>query len=150
MKDRTMAQSMTVVILLVLCLLANAQVDHTPLVYYRDATGHVTQNSKDTAKRLAQTARKAGQVKLWLTLDYPFNIYFDEMTPEEIAAQEQAVSEGMNEILAPLLRQQHVKFVSGGPTFYGPTVGVWATPGGLRRLLTDERILQISGARAQP
>ena len=52
------------------------------LVHYRDSDGRIDQQSKENAHQMARIAREAGHVKLWLTLNYPFNIYLDEMTPQ--------------------------------------------------------------------
>ena len=113
------------------------------LAHYRGPDGMVTTQSKSNAQIMHQIAKDQGHVTLWLTLNYPFNYYFDELTPEEIAEQEIEVVQGFNEILDPLVEDEDVWHRSAGPYIMGPGIAVRATDKGLRELLKDERLFQV-------
>ena len=116
------------------------------LVYYWEPDGSISEQSKDNAMEMRNIAKEQGYVTLWLVLNYPFNVYFDEMTPEEIAEQQQNVALGFEEILDPLVASGDVWHRTEGPFIKGPGIAVRATDKGLRSLLRDDRILQISAA----
>jgi len=145
---RNVRQLTTLLLLLGVTPIVESQ--ESLLVFYRDTNGHVTEQSRVNARLLMQIAREQGSVTLWLTLDFPYNIYPDQMTAEEIAAQDEEVERRMTAILQPLIRRRQVQYLDLEQVKFGPTYGVSATPSGLVRLLRDDRILQISGAQAVP
>jgi len=128
--------------LIALTVTASATGDQI-LTHYRGSDGKVTHQSKANAQIMHHIARDQGHVTLWLTLNYPFNFYFDELTPEEIAAQELAVAEGFDELLDPHVQDGDVWHRSAGPFIMGPGIAVRATGKGLKNLLKDDRLLQI-------
>jgi len=116
------------------------------LFIYRDASGHLTPESRHAAKRMTRTAAQNGYVTLWLTLDYEINLYLDEETDQDaIAAQNAAIRTGLDEVLSPMIARGAVWHPESGPLIQGPGCTVRATVAGLRRLISDERIIQIVG-----
>jgi hypothetical protein len=121
--------------------------DERPLVYYWQPDGTISDQSKDNAKDMRELAKEHGYVTLWLVLNYPFNVYFEDMSPEEIAEQSAHVAQGFQEVLAPLIATGDVWHRTEGPYIRGPGIAVRATDKGLRSLLGDTRIRQITAAR---
>jgi len=116
------------------------------LFIYRDAHGHLTPESKVAAKQMTRMAAHNGYVTLWLTLDYEINLYLDKETEQEaIAAQNAAIRAGLDEVLSPMVARGAVWHPEAGPLIQGPGCTVRATVAGLRRLIRDERIIQIVG-----
>lgn len=123
-----------------------ASAENEVLVYYWEPDGSISEQSIANAQTMRRVANAQGYVSLWLLLNYPFNIYKDEMTQEEIDAQDSEVASGFNEILTPLIRRGQVSHLPEGPFIRGPGIAVRATEEGLRRLLRDQRVLQITAA----
>ena len=114
------------------------------LIVYRDTDGQLTPTSEDVARQMVQIASRQGHITLWLTLNYAFDLYLDEQADQEaIAAQNAAIREGFGEVLDPLIARQAAWYPETGPYFHGPGCSVRATEAGLRRLIRDDRILQI-------
>ena len=118
--------------------------NEVPVTFHRDADGKVTKQSKVNAKIMKDRANQDGHVVLWLVLNYEYNLYPEQMTAEEIAAQEAAVATGFAEVLDPLVSAGVATYPKDGPLIRGPGSAVKVTKRGLMRLLQDERILQMS------
>ena len=116
-----------------------------PLVFYRDGAGDISKQSKNDAVLMRQIAAQDGYITIWLLAGYPFNVYIDEMTDEEIGAQRSAVATEFAEILDPLVAGGSVRHPKAGPFIKGPGCLVRATVSGLNALLKDDRIVQITG-----
>lgn len=114
------------------------------LVHYWQPDGTTSLQSKDSAKAMRSIAKDKGYVTLWLLLNYPFNVYLDDMSQEEIDIQNSEVASRFDEILDPLVDSGDVWHRSEGPFIRGPGIAVRATDKGLRSLLRDQRILQIT------
>lgn len=114
-----------------------------PLVFYRNPDGVISQQSRENAREMEAIARTNGQITLWLVLNHPFNVHVEEMTPDENRQQSAAVERGFDELLAPLLSSGDVWHPKAGPLIKGPGSAIRANSAGLRRLLRDERILQL-------
>ena len=118
--------------------------DKILLSVYRDARGHITPKSKEAAKAMTKIASHNGHITLWLTLNYPFNTYFDPNTEQAaIEAQNQDVRDGFSELLDPMVSTGAVWHPQAGPFIKGPGCYVRATVAGLRRLIKDDRLLQV-------
>ena len=130
--------------LLLASLLTPLSVSGESIVYYRDFDGSVNAASKVYSKQMKQIAAKNGYVTLWLTIDYPVNVNFESMTPEELAEQEAEISAEIDTILNPLIERNKVWHPATGKFVKGPGCVVRATTAGLVHLLKDERILQIT------
>ena len=131
--------------LLLLCVQGNAQDVESGmgLIVYRDLSGKLTQQSKVNARSMTRIALENGYVTLSIMLNYPFNVYFDQMTETELAAQKEGVRSGFAEVLDPLVAREVVWHPESGPFIMGPNCTVRATAVGLRSLISDKRILQI-------
>ena len=120
--------------------------EQAPLTIYRDLAGNLTAESKEAAKDIRRIAQRQGYVTLWLTLNYEIDLYLDETTQQaEIAAQNQAIRGAFEEILSPMAHQGAIWYPEAGPYFQGPGTVIRANVAGLRRLIRDERIIQIVG-----
>ena len=118
--------------------------DDAGLIVYRDSNGHLTPASRESASQMTQIAAHNGEIVLWLTLNYAIDLYLDEQTDQEaIAAQDAAIHAGFAEILDPLITSGAVWYTLSGPFIRGPGCAVRANVSGLRRLIADDRILQI-------
>lgn len=118
--------------------------DDAGLIVYRDANGHLTPASRESASQMTQIAAQNGEIVLWLTLNYAIDLYLDEQTDQEaIAAQYAAIHAGFAEILDPLFASGAAWYTLSGPFIRGPGCAVRASVSGLRRLIADDRILQI-------
>ena len=134
-------------LLAAMVIVAPAFAEERPLIYYWEPDGTISEQSRENAQEMRDVAKEQGYVTLWLVLNYPFNVYFDDMSPEEIAEQRANVAQGFQEILTPLIAAGEVWNRSDGPYIRGPGIAVRATDKGLRSLLRDTRILQITAAR---
>ena len=112
--------------------------------FYRNAQGHVSEESERQGRLMMQFARRNGQITLWLVLRYPYNVNVEAMTPDEVVEQERQVATGFDDILNPLLERGHAWHPSFGPVIKGPGCTVRATEEGLNSLLADKRIIQIT------
>lgn len=139
--------SILIMAISVLAIAPSADAANKPLVYYWAPDGSVSEQSKDSAKEMRAIAREHGFVTVMLLLNYPFNIYMDQMTPEQIAAQGNEVAQLFDEILAPLVSSGDVWHPSSGQYIRGPGIAIRATDKGLRQLLEDSRILQITSSK---
>ena len=128
---------------MLLCCLHASSADSV-LVHYWQPDGTTSLQSKDSAKAMRSIAKDKGYVTLWLLLNYPFNVYLDDMSQEEIDIQNSEVASRFDEILDPLVDSGDVWHRSEGPFIRGPGIAVRATDKGLRSLLRDQRILQIT------
>jgi hypothetical protein len=118
--------------------------DNIVLSIYRDANGHLTPQSRQAAKEMTRIASRSGRITLWLTLNFEFNVYFDERTDQAaIEAQNRAVRDGFDDLLNPMIARGAVRHPKAGPLIQGPGCYVQATVDGLRRLIKDDRLLQI-------
>lgn len=113
------------------------------LTAYRDLSGELTSQSKKNASAMTRLAAKNGHITILLMLNYPFNIYLDQMTESELKAQEEGVRNGFAEVLDALVANKKVWYPESGPYISGPSCTVRATVAGLQQLVHDERILQI-------
>ena len=119
-------------------------IETTPgLTAYRDLSGKLTPQSKINARSMRRIAQENGQITLMIMLNYPFNIYLEDMSPGELASQEEGVRAGFAEVLDPLIARQAVWHPESGPLILGPSCTVRATVSGLQNLINDRRILQI-------
>ena len=123
---------------------AQASADPRPLTFYRDGSGGISAQSRENAKTMHRISRKKGEVVLWITLDYPFNFYMDQLSQQEIDEQSAEVRQRLKEIINPLIRRGQVRHSLQGPRFWGPGCAIRAKPAGLRKLLSDTRLLQIT------
>ena len=114
------------------------------IVHYRGPDGSISTESVANAGVMKDRAQTQGYVTLWLTFDFPLNVNFAEMTPDEISAQEASVSAGLDIILDPLIQRNKVWHPATGKFVRGAGCVVRATVAGLNQLLHDERILQIT------
>lgn len=129
--------------ILAMCASAAAQQQQT-FSFFRDADGGVSRYAKYQARQMLEYAKEHGQITLWLVLAYPYNPDTENMTPEEINTQDAEVSQGLSEILNPLVARGDVWHPPSGVFIRGPGCTVRATPKGLKRLLRDERLYQIT------
>ncbi len=137
---------LTILIYVSVLLLASqalAQEKHT-YSFYRDGDGSVSAHAKDQAELMLRYAKEHGQITLWLTLNYSYNVDFENMTPQELNTQETEVAQRLNEILAPLLSRGDAWHPDSGVFIRGPGCTVRVTAKGLKRLLRDGRLYQIS------
>jgi hypothetical protein len=118
--------------------------EHETYAFYRNAEGEVSQFSKDQAKQMLKYAKEHGQITLWLVLNYPYNVDFENMTSEEINTQKAEVSQGFNELLEPLMSSGDVWHPLSGVYIRGPGCTVRANSKGLKQLLDDQRLFQIT------
>lgn len=123
---------------------ASTESEQIPLTYYRDMGGDVSAVSESNAKKMLRIAKQNGHITLWLVLNYEFNINPDSMTVAELDAQTADVIAGFAEVLNPMIRKKEAWLPKAGLTVSGPGTKVRATKKGLRKLLRDERILQLS------
>ena len=112
--------------------------------FYRNAEGEISAYTKDQAKRMLKFAEDNGYITLWLVLNYPYNVEIEDMTPEEVATQRSDVAIGFSTILNPLVANGDVWFPPSGAFIKGPGCTVRATPKGLKQLLDDARLYQIT------
>jgi len=112
--------------------------------FYRNAEGEVSKFSKDQAKQMLNYAKEHGQITLWLVLNYPYNVDFGNMTPEEINTQKAEVAQGFSKLLAPLISSGDAWHPPSGVYIRGPGCTVRANAKGLKQLLDDERLFQIT------
>lgn len=118
--------------------------NEVPVTFHRDADGKVTKQSKVNAKIMKDRANQNGHVVLWLVLNYEYNLYPEQMSTEEIAAQNAAVVKGFAEVLDPIVSTGDASYPQEGPLIRGPGSAVKVTNNGLKLLLKDDRILQMS------
>jgi hypothetical protein len=112
--------------------------------FYRTAEGEVSAYTRDQAKQMLKFAKENGYITLWLVLNYPYNVDREEMTPDEIATQRSNVVSGFSDILDPLVAQGDAWYPPSGAFIKGPGCTVRATPKGLKQLLDDTRLYQIT------
>lgn len=121
--------------------------DNFILNVYRDSKGHLTPASKDAEKEMKRIAKDAGEITLFLTLNFAYDLYLAE-TSDEVAidAQDQAVRDGFAEVLDSLVADGSVWYPNAeGAVFSGPGCAVLANDAGLKNLIKDERIMHIVG-----
>lgn len=92
---------------------------------------------------MVDLAQANGHIDVWITLNYPFNLYADQMTEEETTTQDAEVAAGFNNVLASLVAKGDARHPQAGPLIRGPGCAVRVTKKGLKKLLKDERIIQI-------
>jgi len=145
-------QMLTLAYLICLSLLpaiSGAQ-DGDPIIFYRDGNGEVNRASQADAKVMARIARRQGYINLFLTSDFPFNLNFDEMTPDEIEDQNNRAADYLADTLSAAIASGLVWHPPEGETVYGPGCKVQAAPTGLRVLLRDERFVQVVALELRP
>jgi len=112
-------------------------------IFYRDASGEITKESKKHAQSMHKTAQKQGYVTLWVLFDLPFNESMHNMTEEELAVHQAWVTNYADDVLGILVDRNQVWHPKAGPLIFGLGCNVRATSQGLKRMLKDERIIQI-------
>ena len=117
-------------------------------VVYRDFGGELSEESEVMAQKLVRKAQANGTVTLWVTLNYPFQTTFDEMTKREIAAQDRAVRKGLRKLLRPLVRKGVVSHGNNGFKVIANGCKIVATAAGVRSLVADKRVLHMVETRS--
>ena len=112
-------------------------------IFYRDASGDITQESKKHANAMHKTAQEQGYVTLWVLFDLPFNESMHNMSEEELVLHQAWVTNYADEVLGTLVETNQVWHPQAGPLVFGLSCNVRATSQGLKQLLKDERIIQI-------
>lgn len=125
-------------------VLFSATVNAESIVVFRNSNGELGGASNANAKIMKQRIREDGFVTLWLTLDFPFNVNMGEMTQQEIDEQAERVSAEFDVVLDPLVDEGIVWHPRTGKFVKGPGCVVRANGKGLKHLLRDERILQLT------
>lgn len=118
-----------------------------PLTISRDSQGAIHKSCRPAIREINRIAQDAGHVRLWLTLDAPFDPNLPEVSEEAHAAQISRIDEVFDLVLDQLLEQQEIWYPDGQRDYNGPSIVVVATKQGFRQLLRDERIGQIIGVR---
>ena len=132
--------------LLAICVflvLATPALSDGATIFYRDASGDITKESRQHARAMHKTAREQGYVTLWVLFDLPFDESMHDMTEQEMAEHEIMVATYAGEVLGRLVSRNQVWHPKTGPIIAGLGCHVRATPRGPKRLLKDERIIQI-------
>jgi len=135
--------TISIAIILLICSISAFPSGNFGLTFYRGPDGTITQQSSDNAKAMEVLAKANGHIDVWLTLNYAFNLYTDQMTAEEIASQDAEVAVGFNNVLASIVAKGDAKHPRAGPLIKGPGCAVRVTKNGLKILLKDDRIIQI-------
>lgn len=133
----------TAIVVMILPLTATSQESET-YSFYRNSEGEVSSHTKEQEKGMQKLAKENGHITLWLVLKYPYNVDIENMTPEEITSQETEVAAGFSEILTPLVAAGDAWHPPSGVVIKGPGCTVRATPKGLKQLLSDTRLYQIT------
>ena len=72
-------------------------------IFYRDASGEITAESRQHASAMRRIAGEQGYVTLWLLFDLPFNEAMHNMTEEELAEHQILVANYADEVLGTLV-----------------------------------------------
>lgn len=130
--------------LLIVGCAVQAEAEQAPFTIYRNAEGSLTKSSHQAVGEIRSIAGEQGYITLWLTVDYPVNLYLDPLTQgAAIATQNDEIRVAFDAILAPLVASGGVWFPSIGPIYRGPGTLVRATKGAFRTLVRDQRLVQI-------
>ncbi len=115
------------------------------LMVSRDADGSINKQSKKAVRTLSKLAKKAGHVRVWVTLDTPFDPFLVQTSEQQAADQQIRLDQLFDEVLAPLLNDGYVQYPDGERTYMNASVSLEVTEKGLSRLVRDERVGQIVG-----
>ena len=75
-----------------------------PLMISRDVDGSINRESRKAIRRLSTMARENnGYVRVWVTLDTPFDPFLAQRSEEQAANQQERVDELFDAVLDPLL-----------------------------------------------
>ncbi len=118
--------------------------EHQTYSFYRNAEGEVSQFAKDQAKQMLSYAEEHGQITLWLVLNYPYRVDTENMTPQELSTQKAEVAQGFGELLGQLLSSGDAWHPPSGVLIRGPGCTVRANAKGLKQLLNDHRLFQVT------
>jgi len=121
----------------------------TPLMVSRDSGGSINKESVKVVKLLSKMAKRNGHVRLWVTLDMPFDPFLASKSEQAAAAQQARVDGVFDEVLNPLLDSGQIRYVNGRRVYSGPSVLLMATENGLSLLVRDQRVGQLVGVREQ-
>lgn len=118
--------------------------EHQTYAFYRNAEGEVSQFAEEQAQQMILYAKEHGQITLWLVLNYPFRVDWANMTPQELSAQKAEITQRFGELLGPLVSSGDAWHPPSGVFIRGPGCTVRVTAKGLKRLLKDQRLFQIT------
>lgn len=135
---------LSIVALMLVATSSTQSLESNNRIVYRNAQGELHEYPEGSAQELLRMARDNGHVTLWLTLNYPFN--FDDLSPAEAEAQQAEINAQFAELLAPLISMGQVWEPPGGPFIRGPGATVRANKKGVKNLIRDLRLLQITHA----
>ena len=126
-----------------LLILSSSVFSDGATIFYRDASGGITKESRQHASAMHKIADKQGYVTLWLLFDLPFNEAMHTMTEDELAEHKIFVANYADDVLGTLVDTNQVWHPKAGPLVAGLGCNVRATPQGLSNLLKEKRIIQI-------
>lgn len=112
-------------------------------IFYRNATGDITQESRQHAKTMSNIAKEQGYVTLWVVFDLPLTENMHNMTEKEQAEHEVYVANYAHQVLGSLVTENQVWHPKTGPMIAGLGCHVRATRKGLNQLIKEKRIIQI-------
>lgn len=121
--------------------------EYAPLMVSRDAGGAINKESRKAIRQLSKTAKKNGHVRIWVTLDTPFDPSLAQKSEQLANHQQERVDELFDEVLDPLLSGGQVQYPTGEREYMGPSILLKVTNTGLRRLIRDQRVGQLVGVR---
>jgi len=128
-------------------LWAQQYVEDVPLTVSRDSDGKINKHSKEAIKYLSKMAVQNGYVRVWVTLDFPFDPFLAEDSEIAADAQQARLDKVFDEVLNPLLRSELVSYSNGSQDYVGPSLLLKATKKGLSGLVNDQRVGQLVGVR---
>ncbi|MDJ0709585.1 MAG: hypothetical protein QNJ14_04300 [Woeseiaceae bacterium] len=118
---------------------------HISLIVSREAGGSINKESKESLRTLAQMARKNGYMRVWVTLDIPYDPFLAERSEQGAAVQQERLDGLFDQVLNPMLADGEVQYENGKREYRGPSLLLKVTRRGLFRLVDDRRVGQLVG-----
>lgn len=117
------------------------------LMVSRNADGEIRGAAAAALRRLVRIANQQQEVRVWVTLNVPFDPYLADYSPEAAAAQDRRLNRVFDNVLNPLLNRGNVWYPDGVRDFRGPSLVLHASAAGVRQLAKDRRVGQIVGVQ---
>ena len=123
--------------------------DEASLMVSRDSEGALDAESRIALTTLTNMAARSGYVRVWITLDMPYDPFLAEKSEEAAALQHDQIELSFGEVIGPMLNTGQIRYVNDDPKYSGPSLLLLATPSGLHKLIGDQRVGQMVGVRDQ-
>jgi len=139
----------TLLVLVAPASMSHAQDDRAygSLMVSRDADGSINRESRKAIRQLSRIANQHGHVRVWVTLDTPFDPFLAERSEQVASEQQERIDELFDQVLGQLLAGRQVRYPTGERIYAGASIMLMVTDAGLSRLVDDTRVGQLVGIR---